>query len=112
MNDNPSDNNKNNDDVWGYRKPASALPSSENSMDETRKSLIRKSLNFDIIDIRSYIGYKGDSIVEITTMREDVTKAIKSIAEILGLKAVIQQDALKIYKIFCIEAATDIYELK
>ena len=106
------DDNKNNDDVWGYRKPASTLPTSVNSMDETRKKLIRKSLDFDIIDIRSYIGYKGDSIVEITTMANDVTKAIKSIAESLGLEIVIQEDALKIYKIFCIEPATDIYELK
>jgi len=111
MNDNPPDNNKT-EDAWDYRKAASALPSSENNMSEIRKNLIRKSLNFDIIDIRSYTGYKGDSIVEITTMSKDVTKAIKSITEILGLEVVIQENALKVYNIFCIEKATDIYELK
>jgi hypothetical protein len=100
------------DHVWAYRKPASDLPASENTMDEIRKNLIRKSLDFDIIDVRSYLGYKGDSIVEITTMDNEVTKAIESIAGILGLETVIKQDTLQIYKIFCIEEATDIYELK
>jgi len=112
MNDNLPDYNPNKHDVWAHRKPASALPSSENSMDDIRKKLIRKALDFDIIDIRSYTGYKGDEIVEVTTMDNEVAKMIKSIAELLGLEVVVQQDALKIYKIFCIKEATDIYKLK
>ena len=112
MDENSSDENVSTEDAWTHRKAASLLPSSENSMDDIRKTLIRMSLEFDIIDIRSYVGYKGDPLIEITTMYEEMAKSLKNSAEKLGLEAVIHRDNLMVYKLFCIGKPSDIYELK
>jgi len=112
MNENSSDKNKVVEDAWSQRKASSQLPSSVHSMDDKRKTVIRMSLEFDIIDIRSYVGYKGDPLIEITTMHSEVAKAIKNIIEKLELDVVIQKDLLNVYKIFCISESSDTYDLK
>ena len=112
MDDNRSEEYQDDAYGWAQRKPASELPSSEGSMDNDRKEMIRRALEFDIIDIRSYTGYKGDMLVEITTMDPSVINSLKKIAEEIGLDTVVQKDIIDVNKLFCITPATDIYELK
>ena len=112
MNDKPSDETKSKDHIWTHGKSVSKLTSSENNMNDERKEIIRQALELDIIDIRTYTGYKGDLLVEITTIDPDVVRSLKKIAETLGLETVIQKDILTIYKIFCISSSSNIYELK
>lgn len=112
MNDKPSNGTEADEYIWTYGKSASHLPSSEKSMSHERKEIIRKALEFDIIDIRTYTGYKGDLLIEITTMDPHVIRSIKNIAENLGLDTVTKKDILEIHKIYCISASYDAYELK
>ena len=105
-------NEESSESSWTYGKSVANLESSEGSMDDTRKEIIRRALEFDIIDIRTYGGYKGDLLVEITTMDPQVTKPIKMIAETLNMEVVIQQDILSVYKIFCISPSNAGYDLK
>jgi hypothetical protein len=112
MIDKPSDETEIEDHVWTHGKSVSKLPSSENSMNDERKEIIRQALEFDIIDIRSYSGYKGDLLVEISTMEHNVIRSLEKSAETLGLETVIKKDILTIYKIYCISASSNAYELK
>jgi len=97
---------------WDGRKPVAGFKASEGSMSNERKEIIRKALDFDIIDIRSYTGYKGDMLVEITTMDANAMQAIKKIAEDLGLEVVAKKNRVEIYEIYCIAPTSDIYDLK
>jgi len=112
MNDNHLKEHQDDTEVWSSRKAASSLPSSEGSMDDDRKEMIRRALEFDIIDVRSYLGYKGDSLLEIITMHSDVIQTLKKTAEEMGFDTVVQKDTIDEYKLFCIKPATDIYDLK
>ncbi len=112
MNDNPSDETEHNEDLWTERKAASSLTSSEHDMSDQRKEIIRQALKFNIVDIRSYTGYKGDLLVEITTMEPDVITSLKKAAEALEFETVIQKDIISLYKIFCISPSFNIYDLK
>ena len=89
-----------------------ASPPSDGNMDNDRKEIIRRALEFDIIDIRSFTGYKGDPLVEITTMDYGVVQALQKSAEELGFDTVIQKNKIEVYQLFCITPATDIYDLK
>ena len=100
------------ENIWTYGKSISHLESSENSMDNDRKEIIRRSLGLDIIDIRTYAGYKGDLLVEITTMDSSVVETLKQIAASLDMEAVTHEDVLNIFKIYCISASHEGYELK
>jgi len=114
MNDNPSNETESESEehVWTHGKSISRLPSSDNNMNDERKEIIRQALEFEIVDIRSYTGYKGDLLVEITTVDPDVAQSLKKIAESLGMETVIQKDILTIYKIFCITPSSNVYDLK
>jgi len=107
-------NEKNsNDYIWeSNRKSFSKLPTSEYTMDESRRVMIRKALDLDIIDVRSYAGYRGDMLVEFTTMEKDTVSALKKIAEELGLEVTVRQDPLQIYQVYCIVVTEDTYGLK
>jgi len=107
-----SEDNENNQGIWSNGKSISQLESSEHSMVDERKEIIRRSLEFDIIDIRTYGGYKGDLLVEITTMDPSVAKSIENIAKILGMETVTQQDVLSVFRIFCITPSSEGYDLK
>jgi len=107
-----SDKSESDEFIWSNGKSVSHLTSSENSMSNERKEIIRQALEFDIIDIRTYTGYKGDLLVEITTMKPDVVKILQKRAGSLGLEVVIHKDVLSVFKMFCISAASNIYELK
>lgn len=114
MNEHPEEeaSNEVDENIWTYGKSISHLDSSENSMDDDRKEIIRQSLGFDIIDIRTYSGYKGDLLVEITTMDPSVVASIKQAATTLGMETVTHEDVLNIFKIYCISASNEGYELK
>lgn len=113
MDNNPSEETEeNNEGIWSQGKSVAQLESSEGSMCDERKEIIRRSLEFDIIDIRSYSGYKGDLLVEITTMDPTVSKSIENIAKILGMETVTKQDILSVFQVFCISPSTEGYDLK
>ncbi len=98
--------------IWEpNRKPMSELPSSDSLMDEKRKELIIKAITFDIIDVRSYVGYRGDLLVEFTTNNIDTATALKKVAELMGFEVVIRLDPLMIYQVFCISENKQIYDL-
>ncbi|MDD3591499.1 MAG: hypothetical protein PHO65_02570 [Sulfurovum sp.] len=102
-----------NDYIWeSNRKSYSKLPTSEYTMDESRRAMIRRALDLDIIDVRSYAGYRGDMLVEFTTMGEDTVSALKKIAEDLGMEVTVRQNPLQIYQVYCIAVTKDIYGLK
>jgi len=112
MNDGTSKKDGVEDHAWSHRKAVSRLTSSEHSMSNQRKKLIKTALEYDIIDIRSYRGYKGDLLIEFTTMHKDVVKAFQKIAEIMGFEVEVHINALLIYEIYCIFPSESIYELK
>lgn len=112
MDDNHSKEYQDDTQVWSARKAASSLATSFGSMDDDRKEIIRQALKFDIIDIRTYLGYKGDSLLEVITMHPDVIQTLKKTAEDMGFDTVVQKDTIDEYKLFCIKPATDIYDLK
>jgi len=116
MDNNPpeetEENSENNEGIWSYGKSVAKLESSERSMGNERKEIIRRALEFDIIDIRSYAGYKGDLLVEITTMDPGVSKSIENIAKILGMETVTKQDILSVFQLFCITPSAEGYDLK
>jgi hypothetical protein len=80
----------------------SELNSSECSMGQKQKSIIALVLEYDIIDVRTYKGYKGDLLLEVTTLSNDVTSYIESDAKALGFEVVILQDTIAVYKVYCI----------
>ena len=112
MDNNPSEEENTNEGTWAYGKSIANLTSSEHSMADNRKEIIRRALEFDIIDIRTYGGYKGDLLVEITTMDPTVAQSIQSIAKNLNIETVIQKDVLSVFKIFCITPSFEGYDLK
>jgi len=112
MNSDSSTENDNKEYIWAQGKSASHLTSSESDMNDQRKEIIRQSLEFNIIDIRTFTGYKGDLLVEITSMRTDVILSLKKIAETLGFETVVQKDIISVYKLFCISPASHTYDLK
>lgn len=113
MNSDDANKKKSNDYIWeSNRKSYSKLPTSEYTMDESRRAMIRKALDLDIIDVRSYAGYRGDMLVEFTTLDQDTVSTLKKIAEELGLEVTVRQDPLHIYQVYCIALTEDLYGLK
>ena len=113
MNEHPKEaSNEVDENIWTYGKSIAHLDSSENSMDDDRKEIIKQALGLDIIDIRTYSGYKGDLLVEITTMDPSVIASIKHIASTLSMETVMHEDLLSIFKIYCISASHEGYDLK
>jgi len=112
MSDTKIDEHDLEENIWIHGKPVSHLPSSDVSMSEERKAFIRKALEFEIIDIRSYTGYKGDLIIEVTTMDPHAVAPLKETAEALGMESASTKDILLIYKIYCIAPVPNAYDLK
>jgi hypothetical protein len=100
--------------VWEYGHPPSSFESSHNDMDETRKAMIRFALEqHPIRDIRTYAGYKGDLLVEITTPELDLLPVLKAHAEELGMQVVVKERFdLRIHEVYCIIPDEDIYAIK
>jgi hypothetical protein len=113
MKEDDSNIKKSDDYVWEpNRKVVSELPSAEQKMDDNRKELIRRGLEFDIIDVRSYVGYRGDLLVEFTTLDLNAMQSLKKTAEDMEMEVVVRQNPLMIYQVYCITPTDDILELK
>lgn len=83
-------------------------------MKEERKKIIRFALDYNIQQISTYSGYKGDLIVKIITKDKDALSAIRSFALSLGIKEVVIKQNMNMnnYEIFCITPDEDVYGLK
>lgn len=82
-------------------------------MQAERKKIIQYALDYDINDIHTYSGYKGDLIVKITTKEKDVVLAIRRFALSLGIKEVVVKHNLALlYEIYCVTADESVYRLK
>jgi hypothetical protein len=113
MNGNDTNEKDPNDFAWEpNRKVVSGLPSAEHKMDDNRKELIRRSLEFDFIDVRSYVGYRGDLLVEFTTLDTNTMESLKKTAEALDMEVVVKQNPLMIFQVFCITPGDDMLQLK
>lgn len=83
-------------------------------MQEKRKQIIRDALQYEIEDINTYSGYKGDLIVKVTTKEENVMKKIREYALSLGIQevAVKRNPNLVVYEIYCVTKDENIYDIK
>lgn len=83
-------------------------------MQAERKQIIQHALNYDIHDVHTYSGYKGDLIVKITTSDKDVVMAVRKFAISLGVDEVVvkQNPALQEFEIYCVTADENVYHLK
>ena len=83
-------------------------------MQKERKQIIRFSLDYDISEVHTYSGYKGDLIVKIATRDRDVVLAIRKYALSLGIEEVVvkQNPAIAEFEIFCITTDDDVYHIK
>ncbi len=111
-----SDEDKNTDHTppsWEKESTVSALHSSDLDLCGIRRDMIRFALEHPIRDIRTYSGYKGDLLVEITTVDPSVVEILKAQAESLGMQTVVKnKNAIGIYEVYCITPDPHIYELK
>lgn len=83
-------------------------------MQDERKKIIRYALDYDILDVNTYSGYKGDLIVKITVKEKDAVLAIREFAHSLGVKEVVvkQNPNLLAYEMYCVTPDENVYELK
>jgi len=99
--------------VWQYGKSPSLREASTSDMHESRKAMIRFALDHNIRDIRTYEGYKGDLLLEITTTHLDLLPILKAQAESLGMQTVIKErHDIQIHEIYCIMPDENVYQLK
>lgn len=83
-------------------------------MKEEQKNIIRYALDFNILNIHTYSGYKGDLVVKIITKEREALSAIRAYALSLGIKDVVikQNVDMKNYEIYCISIDEHVYGLK
>ena len=98
--------------IWQNGKDVGHLASSSNNLSQVRKDIIKFALGYEIKDIRTYAGYKGDLLVEIMATDPEVLDTIKKWAENLGMETVLKVNRMTmIYELFCITADEDVYAL-
>jgi len=98
---------------WDSGRSVSSLETSEADLSDIRKDMIRFALDYPIHDVRTYAGYKGGLIVEITASKLAVLDVLKSYAESIGMQTVIKEKhAIRVHELYCITPDTQIYELK
>ncbi|MGB5965021.1 MAG: hypothetical protein WBG65_05760 [Sulfurimonadaceae bacterium] len=98
--------------IWQNGKSIGNLASSTSNMAQVRKDIIKFALGFEIKDIRTYAGYKGDLLVEIMATDLDVLSTIKGWAENLGMETVLKENPMTmIHELFCITPDEDVYQL-
>lgn len=83
-------------------------------MKEERKQVIHYALQYNIDDINTYSGYKGDLIVKITSKDKNVVLDIRHFALSLGMSEVVikQNPHLLNYEVYCISQDENVYGLK
>lgn len=83
-------------------------------MQDVQKDIIRFVLDFDISNINTYSGYKGDLIVKVSTKNKSDVIDIRKYALSLGIKEVVIKEKIdtKQYEIFCVTIDDDVYTLR
>lgn len=83
-------------------------------MQSSRKKIIEDALKYEIEDISTYGGYKGDLIVKITTKEKESMMAIRKFALNLGvLDVVLKHDPnTLLYEIYCVTEDVNGYTIK
>jgi hypothetical protein len=84
-------------------------------LQQVRKDIIKYALNFDILDVNTYSGYKGDLLVKITALDNDdfIADTIRQKAEELGMEVVVKDKKYnRLYEIYCITPDDEAYGLK
>ncbi|MEA3373665.1 MAG: hypothetical protein U9Q62_08255 [Campylobacterota bacterium] len=99
--------------IWEHGKCISSLDTSKSDLSDVRKEMIRFALDYPIHDIRTYAGYKGDLLVEITISDYTLLPVLKSYAESLGMKTAIKEKFdIRIHEIYCITPDEEVYGIK
>lgn len=83
-------------------------------MQAKRKRIIEHALQYEIEDINTYSGYKGDLILKITTKEKASMMAIRAFALDLGVLEVVLKhnpDTL-IFEIYCVTEDANVYTIK
>lgn len=97
---------------WENGRAIGALPSSAHNMQQERKDIIKFALGLEIKDIRTYGGYKGDELVEITSTDMEVLKKIQGWATNLGMETALKENPMTmVHELFCITPDEDVYSL-
>ncbi|WP_345991242.1 hypothetical protein [Sulfurimonas sp. HSL-1716] len=83
-------------------------------MQQERKQIIQHALGYDIHDIHTYSGYKGDLIVKITTSDKNAVAEIRKFAISLGVEEVVvrQNPSIQEFEIYCVTVDENVYHLK
>lgn len=83
-------------------------------MQTARKSIIRFAIDYDIRDICTYAGYKGDLILKLTTSSKDDVLSIRRYALTQKVKEVVVKHlpSSNMYEIFCVTEDEKHYEIK
>ena len=83
-------------------------------MQQERKQIIQHALNYNIENVNTYSGYKGDLIVKITTKEKEAMMEIRRFALALGILevAVKQNPNLVEYEVYCVTKDDNVYEIK
>lgn len=82
-------------------------------MQQERRKILQYALDYEIGDVSTYSGYKGDLIVKITTKEKETVLAIRKFALGLGVKeVVIKQNPVGGYEIYCVTPDEHVYGLK
>jgi hypothetical protein len=79
-----------------------------------RRKIIQFAMNYDIDDINTYAGYKGDLILKIVSKDIDAIAEIQKFANTLNiLDGVVKHNPnLLHYEVFCVTKDKDTYEIK
>lgn len=83
-------------------------------MQEERKNIIRYALDYNILDIHTYPGYKGDLVVRITVKEKEAMLAIRKQALLFGIKEVVIKENKDVvqYEVYCITEDEGAYHIK
>lgn len=83
-------------------------------MQAERKKIIQYALEYEINDVNTYSGYKGDLIVKITTKDKNTALALRDFAISLSVKEVVIKQNLDLnrFEVFCVTPDKDVYHIK
>lgn len=83
-------------------------------MQAERKKIIRYALDYEIEDINTYSGYKGDLIAKIVTKDLKAAVELQRYARSLNILDVVvkHNPNLAIYEIYCVTKDSHVYHLK
>lgn len=83
-------------------------------MQAERKKILLYALDYDIKDVQTYAGYKGDLVLKITTNDKNAMLAIRKFALDLGILEVVVKHIPPHteYEIYCVTQEENVYHVK